>query len=125
VSTQPVHRHEPDTSQVQHTIGGISDALRGSHPYRHRTLNDVRRRLHRRPPYPVPRAPPPRLTVQGDDDLRDLPSYDPAICRDQAITHGADSNPLRTAPTLRSAVWSRPWTYLTSISTTVHTNQTV
>jgi hypothetical protein len=30
MSTQPVHRHEPDTPRVQHTIGGISDALRGS-----------------------------------------------------------------------------------------------
>jgi hypothetical protein len=27
---RPVHRHEPDTSRVQHTIGGISEALRGS-----------------------------------------------------------------------------------------------
>jgi hypothetical protein len=30
MSTQPVHRHEPDTFRVRHTIGGISDALRGS-----------------------------------------------------------------------------------------------
>ncbi|MDQ2790103.1 MAG: hypothetical protein M3Y73_10435 [Actinomycetota bacterium] len=27
---QPAHRHELDTPRVQHTIGGISDALRGS-----------------------------------------------------------------------------------------------
>ncbi len=26
----PQRRHEPDTPRVQHTIGGISDALRGS-----------------------------------------------------------------------------------------------
>lgn len=30
MSTQPIHRHEPDVPRVQHTIGGISDALRGS-----------------------------------------------------------------------------------------------
>jgi len=30
MSTQPIHHHEPGTPRVQHTIGGISDALRGS-----------------------------------------------------------------------------------------------
>lgn len=30
MSTQPVHRHEPDKPRVQHTIGDISDALHGS-----------------------------------------------------------------------------------------------
>ncbi|MGH3708778.1 MAG: hypothetical protein ACRDRQ_11895, partial [Pseudonocardiaceae bacterium] len=30
MSTQPDHRHEPGRSRVQHTIGGISDALYGS-----------------------------------------------------------------------------------------------
>ncbi|MGH3852698.1 MAG: hypothetical protein ACRDR6_04205 [Pseudonocardiaceae bacterium] len=30
MSTQPAHRHELDTPRVQRTIGGISDALRGS-----------------------------------------------------------------------------------------------
>lgn len=30
MSTQPVHPHEPGTSRVLHTIGGISDALHGS-----------------------------------------------------------------------------------------------
>lgn len=29
MSTQPAHRHAPDTPRVQRTIGGISDALRG------------------------------------------------------------------------------------------------
>lgn len=30
MSTQPVHRHEPNRPQVERTIGSISDALRGS-----------------------------------------------------------------------------------------------
>jgi hypothetical protein len=30
MSTQPVHRHELDMPRVEHTIGGISDVLRGS-----------------------------------------------------------------------------------------------
>ena len=30
MSTQPVHPHEPDGPRVQHTIGGISEALHGS-----------------------------------------------------------------------------------------------
>ena len=30
MSTQPVGRHELDTSRVQHTIGGIAEALHGS-----------------------------------------------------------------------------------------------
>lgn len=30
MTTQPVHPHEPNTPRVEHTIGGISDALRGS-----------------------------------------------------------------------------------------------
>ncbi|MGH3765699.1 MAG: hypothetical protein ACRDTX_11215 [Pseudonocardiaceae bacterium] len=30
MSTQPVHPHEPGAHRVQRTIGGISDALRGS-----------------------------------------------------------------------------------------------
>lgn len=30
MSTQPVHRHEPDRPRVERTIGSISDALRGN-----------------------------------------------------------------------------------------------
>lgn len=30
MSTQPIHRHEPDRPRVERTIGGISDALRAS-----------------------------------------------------------------------------------------------
>lgn len=30
MGAQPVHWHEPDTFRVRHTIGGISDVLRGS-----------------------------------------------------------------------------------------------
>ncbi len=138
MGTQPVHR-----PWVQHTIGCISDALRGGRraqsfaellrAQQGQELDDVlnawwgRQRstpirtatASMQPQWTAPSPPRP-----GDDDLRDLPRHDPASCRDQSVTHGADSNAHRPAPTPRSAVCPRPWAYLASISTTVHTDQT-